>query len=1182
MDTDTDQLQLLSDSSVHRNDTTITEETLLIDDQPNEDEGKNTALDWSTSMISEICREGDLVRLRDFIEYSKQTSHCGRHAAEIADRLDVETGLSPLHHAARYQQLDICIILLSNIAFKLGVNIKDAYGRTPIHSAFRSSNNSNSNKSNIEKPFDIENDLGDKIQATEIWQDEYKNKIPSSDHPLIYLFAKANGNIRAGDKYLLTPLHYAVARNNLAGVKQLITLQAEIEAEDRQEIRPLHLACREGYLSIAEYLLEQGAKINAEDADNWTPLHYACAKGHIDIIKLIKSKEKLNFENFIEMKTNTGASCLHLAVQNGNTQTVKYILTEFNSSALKELLNEQVESFGTPLHIAAKFCDPSMLDLLYDNGADPLILNSHDQSSLHIASASNRLPIVQKLIALTEKSLLEIKDDQGHTALSVTTNFDIINELITYGADISSLNNNHMNVLMIAVSKGQLLIVEHLLLMIKDQFKSIFDQVTKGNNRSIFLIAVETGSIDMCSLLLNHPYIRWDTIDKQRMNAFHIAARNNHYKLIEFLSERLRKSGRLMSIQSHTYSMTDADLINIPKPSPMLRLYIDAQNEDGETPLYLAAEHGHTLCVAVLIKHGVDVLLPNYLGQLVLHIAIQNGHSQCVELLMNACMRNMTDFQSALARRQSPLITACQNGFADIVRLLLVHPIEIYYDENKEKENPLEIAIKYHQIEILHILLEHPHTEHWLMAIKDTKEYIHQTPLRHMIRHIPECAKHAFDKLLLKTDEIDTSGNISERITYRYKYIDDYFTDDGKLYTPNSHQLYRNHPLIIALDTEHHSLLQHPLVKRLISHKWKLYCPFFYISRILSLLSLLLLTIYVLNVPLPYVNSSTNLPSISMKESMLPVRWIIIILAAMNLFKIILEIFLFRGLRVPFAQIFGIISYLSSIIAFIPYQQSMEMIKWQWQFAAFSVLFQWFNTAFILRSVPFIGKFIVMFQSVLFNFFSLIFVTLPLLVAFTIGAQMIFFNHQSFFTVMISIHKITAMLIGEFDFETLVFSKPTFIAAKFLFILFIIIMTMSLMNLLLGLTVKDIQSCMKNSRAQAHAYRIRELIYIESILPNKWLKSKIIETEYFNNYDKDLTTKNNDEIDEDYNESQSKRQPIAELGRLLDILDILCKRAKQVLEKEINLEKILTQLLAARKAHSSKDSSIDTINTSGQ
>ncbi|CAF4386331.1 unnamed protein product, partial [Rotaria sordida] len=107
-------------------------------------------------------------------------------------------------HAARYQQLNICLILLSNIEFELGINIKDAHDRTPIHSAFRSSNNSTS-----EKQFNIDINFGDKIQEAKIWQEEYKNKILQSDHPLIYLFAKVNGNINARDKYLLTPLHYA-------------------------------------------------------------------------------------------------------------------------------------------------------------------------------------------------------------------------------------------------------------------------------------------------------------------------------------------------------------------------------------------------------------------------------------------------------------------------------------------------------------------------------------------------------------------------------------------------------------------------------------------------------------------------------------------------------------------------------------------------------------------------------------------------------------------------------------------------------------------------------------------------------------------------------------------------------------------------------------------------------------
>ncbi|CAF1205520.1 unnamed protein product [Rotaria sordida] len=1184
MDEHANQQQLLSNSSVHENDIIITELTPLTDNQS--DGGKQIqpaipkSLEWNTSRLSEICREGDIIGLDDFVEYSRQTLSCRKHASEIADRIDLETGLSPLHHAARYQQLNICLILLSNIEFELGINIKDAHDRTPIHSAFRSSNNSTS-----EKQFNIDINFGDKIQEAKIWQEEYKNKILQSDHPLIYLFAKVNGNINARDKYLLTPLHYAVARNNLAGVKQLIISNADIEARDRQEIRPLHVACKEGYLSIVDYLIEHGADINAIDVEKWTPLHYACAKGHLNIIKLIKSKYEINFQNFIQMKTNMRATCLHLAVQHGNIESVEYILNEFNNDTLKILINEQIESSGTALHMAAKFCDPSMINLLYHHEADPLILNSYNQSSLHIASASNRLPVVKELLSLTQSTLLEIKDHRGKTALSVTTHLDIIDELMTYGADISSLDNNHMNVLMIAVEKNQLSIVEYLLSAINDQSVKIFDQVTKRDNRTIFLIAIQTGSIDMCSLLLIHPYIRWNTFDKQRMNAFHIAARNNHPQLIELLSEHIKKSDKLMSAYSRSYSMTitNSDSINISQLSPTLHLYIDAQNEDGKTPLHLAAEYGHQLCVEILLKYDVDILLPNYLGQLALHSAIQNGRSECVDLLIKASTRNLADFQSVLSRRQSPLITACQNGYVDIVRLLLSQDIGIDYENNnknnKEEENPLEIAIKYRQIETIHTLLEHPHIEYWLMSIRKTKQHFHQTPLRDMIRYIPECAKHAFDKLILTTNEIGLDGNTFEKTTYKYKYIDDYFMNNGKLYAAYSHQLYRNHPFIIALDSEHHFLLEHPLAQQLMLRKWKLYRPFFYLTRILTFLLLLCLTFYVLIVPAPHTKSSRNSFLSLNKNFILSMQWIIVILSGINLFKTLLEIILYRGLRVPFAQLFGMISFLTSIIAFLPYGKINEMIYWQWQLAALSILLQWFNIALVLRSVPFIGNFIVMLQSILINFISLTFVILPLLIAFTIAIRMIFFNHSAFLSLIVSMHKLSVMLIGEFNYETLFFSKPTFITAALLFIPFIIIMTIAFMNLLLGLTIGDIHICMENARAKANAYQIRELIYIESTLPSiKWLKSNIIENEIIDNYSKDSISKNQNE-DDDHNEYLLSHQRIVELGKLLDILNMLITQAKQVLDKEINLEKILKQLLTVRKTQDSKESSSDVLNT---
>jgi len=101
------------------------------------------------------------------------------------------------------------------------------------------------------------------------------------------------------------------------------------------------------------------------------------------------------------------------------------------------------------------------------------------------------------------------------------------------------------------------------------------------------------------------------------------------------------------------------------------------------------------------------------------------------------------------------------------------------------------------------------------------------------------------------------------------------------------------------------------------------------------------------------------------------------------------------------------------------------------------------------------------------------------------------------------------------------------------------------------------------------------LIYIESTLPGlSWLKSNIIDKEIIDDYAKDSILiktnekdKNND--DDDYNQSLLNRQRYSELGKLLDILNMLSTQAKQVLEKEIYLERILKKLLATRKAHGS-------------
>lgn len=116
----------------------------------------------------------------------------------------------------------------------------------------------------------------------------------------------------------------------------------------------MHIGCREGYLAVVDYLLKHDAEIDALDVDDWTPVHYACSRGHLELLRLIQSTKADNFRALLRKATNTNATCIHLAVQSGNVDLVKYILSAFTDEVLPRLLNEQEEPLGTPLHVAGQ------------------------------------------------------------------------------------------------------------------------------------------------------------------------------------------------------------------------------------------------------------------------------------------------------------------------------------------------------------------------------------------------------------------------------------------------------------------------------------------------------------------------------------------------------------------------------------------------------------------------------------------------------------------------------------------------------------------------------------------------------------------------------------------------------------------------------------------------------------
>ena len=88
---------------------------------------------------------------------------------------------------------------------------------------------------------------------------------------------------------------------------------------------------------------------------------------------------------------------------------------------------------------------------------------------------------------------------------------------------------------------------------------------------------------------------------------------------------------------------------------------------DQLSPIFLAAEYGHSEAVDVLLKHGADSNSPSRYGVTPLHIAATNGHLETTQLLLrNGGNLNSRDIEDFL-----PLHRAAEMGHTDVVKFIL-------------------------------------------------------------------------------------------------------------------------------------------------------------------------------------------------------------------------------------------------------------------------------------------------------------------------------------------------------------------------------------------------------------------------------------------------------------------------------------------------------------------------------
>ncbi|XP_048749788.2 protein phosphatase 1 regulatory subunit 16A-like isoform X3 [Ostrea edulis] len=213
----------------------------------------------------------------------------------------------------------------------------------------------------------------------------------------------------------------SAARNDLEDVKRLLSAGVNPDVTNEDGLTALHQCCIDDNEEMLKLLLEFGALVNARDTELWTPLHAAATCGHvhlcrylidkggellavnadgnmpydicedevtldyietemakrgitqedIDDTRLIPEKQMLNDLKLIarrggdlEFISSDGATPLHIAAANGYQEVADFLLDHHVSVDRRDFDSWQ------PIHAAACWLQPEILEILVRNGAD--------------------------------------------------------------------------------------------------------------------------------------------------------------------------------------------------------------------------------------------------------------------------------------------------------------------------------------------------------------------------------------------------------------------------------------------------------------------------------------------------------------------------------------------------------------------------------------------------------------------------------------------------------------------------------------------------------------------------------------------------------------------------------------------------------------------------------------------
>ena len=139
-------------------------------------------------------------------------------------------------------------------------------------------------------------------------------------------------------------------------------------------------AVKQRRIKIIHFLLSKNIKIQIFNEYNQTAIHLAALQGYLEIIDELFT----NCNNDINFTDVNGLSHFHIACMIGNFNLVKKFIDQGINVDLGTFL-ENESNYYTALHLAVKYLQVDVVELLLKNRADPNAVDDSGNTPLHLA-----------------------------------------------------------------------------------------------------------------------------------------------------------------------------------------------------------------------------------------------------------------------------------------------------------------------------------------------------------------------------------------------------------------------------------------------------------------------------------------------------------------------------------------------------------------------------------------------------------------------------------------------------------------------------------------------------------------------------------------------------------------------------------------------------------------------------